>query len=90
MQVYALVEEATLRDTLRDRRLSTLEARSRLAIASTRLLTLVTTTRGLTQTRAATTTQSLLLHNVLRMSTASKLDNVVTLPWTWSQWQDAN
>lgn len=58
---YALVHEASLREELDDGCLTTFEASLGLAISCTRLLTLVTTTRGLTKTRAATATKSFLL-----------------------------
>ena len=61
MEVDSLVHEADLGETLDDGRLAALKACLRLTIACSRLLTLVTATRGLTKTGATTATKTFLL-----------------------------
>ena len=61
LQVYARVHKTSLGEELDNRCLTTLEACLRLSVPSTRLLTLMATTRGLTKTGATATTETFLL-----------------------------
>jgi hypothetical protein len=58
---HARVSESLLGKELRDGSLTALKARLGLSIARPRLLALVTPSRGLAQSRAATTTKAFLL-----------------------------